>query len=350
MRFKKLCIQSSSSILEALKQMDAIKRKLLIVLEKDKYLSVLSIGDVQRAIIANTSLDLPITQILRTEVRVAYEKDDMIKVTDRMRTVRNEFMPIISEENKVIDVIFWEDLFKKKGINLKGNLNIPVVIMAGGKGTRLKPITNILPKPLIPIGEKTFLEEIMDNFVHAGCNHFFISVNYKADMIKYYFNTLNHPEYKIQYFQENKPLGTAGSMFLIKEKIKSTFFVSNCDIIIEQDLTEIYNYHKKSKNIITIVSVLKHYDIPYGTIETGDNGFLHSLKEKPELMFQINSGIYILEPELLSEIPENSFFHITDLIKNVMDSGRKVGVFPVSQGSWQDIGNWDEYLNIIKDE
>jgi NDP-sugar pyrophosphorylase family protein len=163
-------------------------------------------------------------------------------------------------------------------------------------------------------------------------------------MIKYYFKSLKNPNYHIDYFQEDTPLGTAGSMFLIKNKINSTFFVSNCDILIDQDLQELYDYHKKNENKITLVSALKHYKVPYGTLETGDQGILKELAEKPKLTFQINSGLYILEPDLLEEIPENSFYHITDLIENVKKKGDKIGVFPVSEGSWKDIGEWDEYL------
>lgn len=347
---KQLCIQHNESILVALKQMDSLKRKLLIVMQNEFFLSVLSIGDIQRAIIDNISLGTMISEILRQDVRVANTTDNMKKVKARMQKKRTEFMPIVSNNKNLVDVVFWEDLFAKEERNIQSKLNIPVVIMAGGRGSRLKPITNILPKPLIPIGKKTIIEEIMDRFVNAGCTKFYLSVNYKADLIKHYFNTLDNSNYHINYFQEDKPLGTAGSMFLIKDQINSTFFVSNCDIIIDQDIEEIYNFHRQHKNTITIVSVLKHYKIPYGTVETGEKGQLFQFSEKPELTFQINSGMYILEPELLNDIPENEFFHITELIANVQKSNGKVGVFPVSEGSWKDIGEWNEYLRNIENE
>ncbi len=224
--------------------------------------------------------------------------------------------------------------------------------MAGGKGTRLKPLTNVIPpKPLIPIGNKTIIEEIMDRFVDVGCNDFHISVNYKAETIKHYFKQLNHKDYIIDYFQEKTPpLGTAGSLFLVKNKIRTTFFVSNCDIIIDEDYSEILKYHRDNKNELTVVSALKHYPpIAYGTIETTEGGVLTKLVEKPELTFQINSGMYILEPpHLLNEIPENKFFHITQLIENIQKRNGKVGVFPISEGSWTDIGDWNEYVKITK--
>jgi NDP-sugar pyrophosphorylase family protein len=220
--------------------------------------------------------------------------------------------------------------------------------MAGGKGTRLKPLTNILPKPLIPIGNKTIVEEIMDRFVDVGCNHFYMSINYKAETIKHYFGQLQNENYKIKYLHEEKSLGTAGSLSLVRDKISSTFFVSNCDIIVDEDYSEILKYHKQNENELTIVSALKHFPIPYGIIETGNAGIMTRIKEKPEFTFQINTGVYILEPHLLDEVPNNKFFHITDLIEKVQNRGGRVGVFPVSEGSWTDIGQWDEYVDYIK--
>jgi len=246
-----------------------------------------------------------------------------------------------------VRIFFWEDMFGSQEARKKAFLGLPVVIMAGGRGSRLMPLTNVLPKPLLPINEKTIIEDIMEAFVKVGCNQFYLSVNYKSDMIRHYLNGLNNAEYKIEYFEEEKPLGTAGSMYLIKDKIKSTFFVSNCDILIDQDLEEIYKYHLQNKNDITVVSAIKRYKIPYGTIETKQDGILSCLDEKPELIFQINTGMYILEPHTLNLIPKNSFFHLTHLIELVNKNGGKVGVFPIPENSWQDIGNWEDYNRAI---
>jgi dTDP-glucose pyrophosphorylase len=327
--------------------MDESKRKLLIVLQEDStFFSLLSIGDIQRSIINNAALDSTIEHILRDDITVAHHSDDIALVKKRMKARRNDFMPIIDETKQIVDVIFWEDLFQEK--QHVGQFKLPIVIMAGGKGTRLKPITNVIPKPLIPINDKTIIEDIMDSFVYQGCSEFHLSVNYKADLIRYYFNDLKNSDYKINYLQEEKPLGTAGSLSLLKGKINQTFFVSNCDILIDQDYSEILKYHRENKNKITIVAALKHYPIPYGTIETGSNGMLIELTEKPDLTFKINSGMYIIEPDILNEIPDNQFYHITDLIENLKKSGNRVGVFPISEKSWQDIGNWNDYLKSIK--
>lgn len=341
--FKNRVIQKSSTILECIKLMDSLDRKLLVVLENKNFFGLISAGDIQRAIIQNISLDTPVGEILRKNIRVAKPEDSFEKIKQMMFDFRMELCPVVGENQEILKVYFWEDIFKESQLQPKSQFNLPVIIMAGGFGTRLKPITNVIPKPLIPIGDKTMLEHIFDRFAKHGSNSFYISVNYKAELIDFYLKSKNLP-YSINYFKEEHPMGTAGSLSLLKGVINETFFVSNCDILIEQDYSEILDYHKANKNDITVVAALKHYAIPYGTIETTENGRLVSLQEKPELTFKINSGMYVLEPHLLNEIPENEFFHITHLIDKVHKSGGNVGVFPVSEKSWKDIGEWDEYL------
>ena len=343
-----ISINKSATIISALKQMDTEKVKLLLVQDNGKFYSLLSIGDIQRAIIANVSLDSSIECILRKTVKVAKPTDDKNAIKVKMKERRNDFMPIVDDDKNIVDVIFWEDISTYKETRIKSSFTLPVVIMAGGQGSRLRPLTNVLPKPLIPIGEQTMMEDIMDRFVECGCHDFYISVNYKADFIRRYFDNLNKPQYHVEYFQEDKPLGTAGSLHLLKERINSTFFVSNCDIIIDEDYSEILDFHRQNNNEITVVAALKNYSIPYGTLETGEGGLLTGLTEKPNLTFKINTGMYILEPHLISEIPSDRLYHITYLIEKLINEGRKVGVFPISEGSWTDIGNWDEYMKYIK--
>ncbi len=340
-------IHIKATLLESLKLMDSIDKKLLLVFDGDRFVNVLSVGDIQRAILNNVSLESSVEKILRKNTRVAKITDNFEQIKAQMKQFRMELIPVLDNMGNLVKVYCWEDVFGEEVKQTKDQLGLPVVIMAGGKGTRLKPLTNVIPKPLIPIGELTIVEEIMNRFVDYECNEFYFSVNYKAETIKHYFKQLSNKNYKINYFSEDKPLGTAGSLYLIKDKIKTTFFISNCDIIINEDYSEILKYHKKNNNELTIVAALKHYPIPYGTIETGDAGVLISLIEKPELTFQINTGFYILEPHLLNEIPENTFFHITHLIENIQKRKGKVGVFPVSEGSWTDIGEMESYLKLF---
>ena len=342
-RIKKHVISSAESMQSAMKLMDELDSKLLIVIDEDRFHSLLSIGDIQRAIISGKPISDQIGSILRTNIKVANTTQDKSEVRSKMLEFRTEFMPILDEDQQLVDVIFWDETFDigiKENDELKG---IPVVIMAGGKGTRLRPITNIIPKPLIPLGEKPVIQIIMDNFRLNGATKFYFSVNYKADLIKHFFDDMEELKYDITYFREDKPLGTAGSLKLLEEKINTTFFVSNCDILIDQDYSEVYQYHKENKNELTLIAAIKNYSIPYGTLETEENGLLRELKEKPSLSFKVNAGMYLLEPHLMDEIPNNEFFHITHLMEKIIQRGGRVGVFPVSEGAWMDTGEWDVY-------
>lgn len=344
----KIKIDILVSISEAFKLMADIGRKLLLVFDNDKFVGVLSVGDIQRAIINKHDLSLSITTILRQNFKYASinQSDDEIK--SLMMQYRMELMPVLDDKNNLIKVIYWEDIINDKRIQCNEPFDLPIVIMAGGQGSRLRPLTNVLPKPLIPIGDKTMLEDIMDRFVVCGSNKFYISVNYKADFIQNYFAQLQNNSYDIDFFKEDKPLGTAGSLKLLQGKINSTFIVSNCDILIDEDYSNILKYHRENENLITLVTAIKDFTIPYGVVETNENGLLSEIKEKPNLSYQINTGLYILEPEVLELIPDNEFYHITHLMERVIENKGRVGCFPISEKSWTDIGDWKEYNKFIE--
>jgi dTDP-glucose pyrophosphorylase len=344
---KRRLISKEKTLLFALKVMDSTGYRSLLVLDSgDLFSGILSIGDIQRAIIKNIPLTTQVSGILRKEPRIANEDTPLIKIKEEMVRFRMEFFPVIDSTNHLKRVYFWDELFIEQTLPPKNQFNLPVVIMAGGVGSRLKPLTNVLPKPLFPVGDHTIIEEIFCRFSKYGCNEFHISVNYKAELIEFYLRNQDH-QYTLEFFREKKPMGTAGSLSLLKDKISKTFFVSNCDILIDQDYSEILDFHIFNKNEITIVAALKNYPIPYGVIETGENGALLNIQEKPEFTFKINSGMYILEPHLINEIPMNNFYHITELISKVINRKGRMGVFPVSEGSWKDIGDWTEYNKTI---
>lgn len=344
-RIQERTVSTEAPIIATLKKMDSEGVKLLFVFNGNTFKGIVTIGDIQRAIINNIDLSTPISSIIDTTKIYAKESDNIEDIKKVMLRLRSECMPVVDEDGNLVRVYFWKDLFETKAVE-RPFLGLPVVIMAGGIGSRLAPLTNIYPKPLIPIGEKTIVETIMDKFVKYGCHDFHMSVNYKADTIKNYFDFINNPEYNVSYFQEDKPMGTAGSLRLLKDKINSTFFVSNCDILIEDDYASILEYHRYNKNELTVVAAVKTISIPYGTIITGENGILESIEEKPTLTFKINTGLYILEPSLLDDIPDE-FFHITHLMEKLKAQGRRVGVYPISQNDWKDMGDWAEYLKLI---
>ncbi|MBO4581949.1 MAG: nucleotidyltransferase family protein [Bacteroidales bacterium] len=340
-------IDSTITLLQAMKVMDERGVKMLLVFNKNCFVSILTIGDIQRAIIHNISLSTRVSDVLEKNKIFAREGDSLDEIKQKIMMLRAECMPILDDCGNLVDVIFWDEIFQGNvTADNRKKIDIPIVIMAGGAGTRLKPLTNVLPKPLIPVGEKTIIEEIMDRFESIGCKKFYISVNYKVEMLKFYLSQLSH-HYDIEYFQENKPLGTIGSVSLLKGKINTPFIVSNCDIVIEQDYSDVYDYHVKNGNEITLIAAVKSQSIPYGVVEAGESGLLSELKEKPENTFMINTGVYILNPELIDEIPEGEMFHITQLIEKVKLRGGRVGCFPISENAWRDMGEWNEYLKYI---
>lgn len=348
MEYTKYQISANASIIEALRKMDEVHKKMLLVFDGSGFYSIVTIGDLQRAIIRNHPLSTPIKDIIKADKKgYSNEKDDIETIKERILRIRAQFMPVLNDAGELVKVYSWEDFFPSETEpQVRAKIDLPVVIMAGGKGTRLKPITNVIPKPLVPVGDKTILEVIMDQFEGIGCHKFYMSVNYKADMMKYYLSQLDH-KYNIEFFQEDKPLGTIGSVSLLKGKITTPFFVSNCDSINEQDYRDVYDYHVSNHNDMTIVTMVKSFKIPYGVIETGEDGLMVSLKEKPEHTYMVNSGVYILNPELIDEIPQGELFHITHLMEKVKARGGRVGCFPVSENSWKDMGEWPEYLKMI---
>ena len=345
-KIKERVVALSVTLLDTMKRMDEVKVKMLFVFSGEHFEGLITIGDIQRAIINNIALSEPVSHILNKNKVYGFVSEGEKAIREKMRRMRAEVMPILDEKGELVDVWFWSDLFKKTELVQREQINLPVVIMAGGKGTRLKPITNVIPKPLVPIGDKTILEEIMDQFEAIGCQKFYMSVNYKSNMMRYYLDQLPH-HYDVSFFEEDKPLGTIGSVSLLKGKIDTPFFVSNCDIVIDQDMRDVYDYHCENHNDLTIVTAVKSFRIPYGVIETGEDGLMTALKEKPELTYMINTGVYILNPGCIDEIPQGEFFHITQLMEKIKARGGRVGCFPVSEHAWKDMGEWPEYLKMI---
>lgn len=344
--YQQYIVNGNLSLIHCLKKMNEVKHKSLLIFEGKEFKSIITIGDIQRAIIKGHDLNTPIEEIVyNTNKEYAKATDSIEDIRNKIFRLKAEFMPILDTEGRLIRIYTWSDFFVESSISKK-KINLPVIIMAGGKGTRLKPLTNVFPKPLIPIGEKTILEEIMDRFENCGCSKFYLSVNYKSEIIRFYIESLTH-KYNIEFFKEEKPLGTIGSVSLLSGTIRTPFFVTNCDILIDQDYSDVYEYHKTNKNEITIVTAIKNNEIPYGVITTSKDGLLVSIQEKPEISYMINTGVYILEPSVIKEIPKGEFFHITHLIEKVKKRGGRIGCFPVSDGAWKDMGEWDEFLKLI---
>lgn len=345
MDLSNLIIDEEVSIREAIKKLDIGAKKILLILEETKLKAVLTDGDIRRWILKNGDLEAPVKLIMNSNP-IYLHIEEYNKAKDLMKRHFIEAIPLVNNEKNLKSIVFWNDESNEK-LNYFNNLDNPVVIMAGGKGTRLYPYTKILPKPLIPIGETPIVERIINKFTEYGCNNFFLTVNYKKNMIKSYFNDLEKC-YDINYIEEDKPLGTGGSLYFLKGVINKTFFVSNCDVLIDANYSDILKHHKNKGNKITMVTSLKHFTIPYGVIHLNEDEIVNKIVEKPELTYLVNTGMYVIEPEAINDIPENQFYNLPDLYEYYMKTGQKVGVYPISEGSWMDMGQIDEMQDMVK--
>lgn len=336
------------TIKQAMKRMTEIGQKILFVVDDKKVLAgALSDGDIRNWILSGGSIKESVEKIYNRKpkfVRVDFKPSEAKKL---MLDFLIESVPVVDDDNKVVRVLTWEIFSGKRPIR-SSPLDIQVVIMAGGRGTRLDPFTRILPKALIPIGDKPIIEIIMDRFYEYGIKEFFVTVNHKSKMIKSYFEDTGNDKYKIQYIAETKPLGTAGSLKYLRGKIKEPFFITNCDTIVDMDYGEIVNFHKENNNDMTLVASYKHHAIPYGVCEIENGGMLKSIKEKPEYDFLANTGIYVMNRKVLGLIPADTAFDMNHMIERAQKKGYKIGVFPISDRLWIDIGQWEEYHKAIE--
>ncbi|WP_019542242.1 sugar phosphate nucleotidyltransferase [Selenomonas bovis] len=339
-----ICISPSVSVRDAIDAVDRGGQKTVFVVDKERHLlGLFTDGDMRRFILHNGDMQQPVAVAMNPHPVVFHTREAALEARDRERMV---VYPIVNDEHILLDAVFWA---KNKGKNVISTalVDVPLVMMAGGKGTRLYPYTKVLPKPLIPIGDITISERIINNFVRYGCRDVWMVLNYKGNMIKSYYDDL-HPAYSIHYVKEKEFLGTGGGLSLLKGKVASTVFVSNCDILVDADLECIYKVHKKNHNKITLVSVMKNMQIPYGVINLDAQGNIESMTEKPKFSFLTNTGVYVLEPEVIESIPDNHFIHLPDIVQRYLDAGERVGIFPVSENMWLDMGQLSEMEDMIK--
>lgn len=342
MDINKYIIPEDMLIKDAMKVINEISGTNIFVCKNGVLRATVSDGDIRRHLLASGSLDIPVSRIANYNPIYLYTDDDTADPIAVMEQYGINALPIVERDKRLVRIEFV-----KKQIQKFEALNVPVVIMAGGKGTRLQPYTQILPKPLIPIGDMTITEHIMQRFENYSCFHFDMIVNYKKNFIKSYFQD-NESERDIDFIEEPEFWGTAGGLKLLSGKYQDTFFVTNCDILVDADYADIYKYHKKQQNIITLVCAKKKVIIPYGTVQVNSEGTITEFQEKPKFEFLTNTGLYLVEPGFLEYIPENTFTHITDVIKKCMIKNIKVGTYIIEEEDWMDMGQLDELEKMQK--
>ncbi len=342
-------IQPDITIRQAMKKLSQSGTKCLVIVDAhNKLLGTLTDGDLRTAILRGAGVGDSIQDIYQPKPTVLVEGNFSLDDAKKLFT-KNKFdlIPVVDESGKLADILFWETLFNNGKKRQNEKLDVPVVIMTGGKGTRLEPFTKVLPKPLVPIHEKPVIEHILERFTNVGVCQFILTVNYKASIMKAFFEELK-PGFSVDFLEEKDPLGTAGCLKFLENRFDIPFFVTNCDIIIKADYPDLYTFHKNNGYDITLVASMKNYTIPYGTCELNGEGHLKQINEKPEYDFLVNTGLYVLNPDVLQLIPGNQLYHITHLIEDAQKNGKKIGVYPIDDDAWIDIGQWTEYQKAVE--
>ena len=324
------------TVSEAMQQIDKNTSGILfLVNDENELIGCITDGDVRRYLLSGGKMTDSAYEAANKKPRFARTQDEAVNLYHKKNYI---VIPVIGENGMVVDLYSGETGAKKKQRN---PLNIPVVINAGGKGTRLDPFTRVLPKPLIPVGELPIIELIMQEYQTYSCDEFHIIVNYKKDLIKAYFAD-NERNYTVTWYDETKPLGTGGGLSLLKGKFNSTFFFANCDALLTANYESMVKFHKENGNVITMICAYKNLNIPYGVVEMGVNGIIEEMKEKPLMSFLTNTGIYIVEPEVVDDMTDGETIGFPDIIERQRQKGKKVAVFPVSENDWMDMGQLPE--------
>lgn len=334
MKVEDFLVSENATLVEALMRLDQTGKKCIFVVEGEgRLVGSLTDGDVRRRILANGSLEGTAGQVANRSPVTAVRGDTL--PTDLGVTA----VPILDVEGHVTDIVFSDGEVGKCRRPLPEPM--PVVMMAGGVGSRLLPLTAILPKPLIPVNGTTIAERIIERFRGSGCNDFYLVLNYKKGMIKAYFDDIER-DYNVTYVEEEEFLGTGGGLKLVEPYLNSTFILTNCDILVDASVNDLLEVHRRAKNAVTCVCSLKSFVVPYGTIEISEGGQIEDMCEKPATSVLINTGCYMVEPKVLDYIGENENIGFPDVMTRCQKSGLKVGVFPISEGAWLDMGQFDE--------
>ena len=345
MKKKDPLIYPHSSIKQALSLMTRLGYKTLVVVNKKNILlGVISDGDLRKSLLKGFGFNETLEKIYNKNSKFIYDthsNPENIKKT--LLKYQIDLVPIVDHLKYFIRCETIYELFKSKK-NKK--INYPVLIMAGGKGTRMLPYTNFLPKPLMPFKNKTLIDHIIEGFYVNKINKFYISLFFKSILFKTYIKE-SYFINKITFIEERKSLGTAGSIKRMQKFNHSDFFVINCDVIFNTDFYEIFKFHFDNKNDLTVVTVNKDFQIRYGACKTDKKNNLLSIIEKPLNSYEINSGLYVVNKKICNLIKANDYMDMDNLIKKAILKNYKVKTFSISENNWTDVGQIKDYLENI---
>ena len=340
-------LKNTDNLKTAFKKIALTGEKCVIIISKQKkFLGTLSDGDLRKAVLSGMKLTDSINDIYNKSA-IFFYKNNIVKNKIKKIFLKKKItiIPVLNLNNSVRSVLTWSKFFSENNKSGK-QLVKQVVVMAGGEGKRMRPLTNLLPKPLVPIGDKTLIERIIDNFSSFHVNNILVTMNYKSKILKSFLDELNSKK-NIHYYKEKKALGTVGCLSLIKKKLLNNFYLINCDTILDIDLNDLGAFHVKNNNDLTIVTCAKTYKVPFGICNIDNKGIFNGIIEKMNHNYLVNTGCYVINRKIVDIIKKNKKLDMNILINNLIKKKYKVGAFTIDEKSWKDVGQWKEYLNLI---
>lgn len=333
---KEVTVREGTSFGESIKKMEQHRKSITLIVDEENRLSgILTDGDIRRAILNGITPDEDVQKAMNKNpfcLTSGYGAGEMIRI---MVDQNIYHLPILDDHRRVQGIVFKRTFTQQKIIRC------PVVIMAGGMGRRLMPLTEETPKPLLPISGKALIVHILEQFRDEGANDFFISVNYKSSMIEDYLGNGSKWRVKISYIRETDSLGTAGALSRLPE-LSCPFFVTNADVLASINLNTMYQFHSDNESVVTMAIKKIHLDVPYGTVTLKHNSIV-DLSEKPTVESYVNAGIYVIDNHCLKEIPANQHYDMTDFISHLLSHNRKISGYLIND-EWTDVGRLKDYF------
>lgn len=335
-KWKEALVSAQTSLRDATQILDANALQIVLVVDKEgRLLGTVTDGDIRRGILKSIPLTEPVHSVMNKAPSFARADDSREKILAEMKRKTLHHMPLVDEQGCVVGLDTLDDFISPK---IRENR---VVLMAGGLGSRLSPLTDDCPKPMLKVGNKPLLETILENFIEHGFCYFYISVNYMYEVVKSYFGDGSRWGVDIRYLHEDQRLGTAGALSLLPEKLSEPLLVMNGDLLTKTNFGQLLDFHVKNKVMGTMC--VREYDlqVPYGVVKI-ENHRIAGIDEKPIQRFFVNAGIYVLQPEALHIILPNTFFDMPSLFEKFIDQMKEAAVFPIRE-YWLDIGHLADY-------